>query len=394
MRRSAGRLGVVLAAACLLLAPARGVAQGDPCAVAGPVAVLELGGDESGIGGTGLEGDESGIGGTGLTGEASGIGGTGIANRESGVGGTGRGEESGVGGTGIYGTLTAFGSICVNGLRVHYPEDVDVERNGQPAARSVLALGQVVWVVAGDDAGRLSTRNIAIHSAVVGEVSSVDHAGRRLMVSGSAVQVPEGVYLGEGIAFETMEVGDRVDVSGLRVDDGEIVASRIAAAGPRAADLIEGPSPETLVVASGGLERISVEGYVRGRTQRPRVGGIALDLSALGDLRDRLRPGLRVRAQGRLSADGVLRVERRPWRRHGPKRAPLPLPVDPLLKPGVVPKSEVGPKPEIRPAPPRPKVQRPPDRPHRPIGQRPHRPMPVRPQILDVRPRVSPVPGK
>jgi len=394
MTRSAGRLGVVLAAACLLLAPARGVAQGDPCAVDGPVAVLELGGDESGIGGTGLSGEESGIGGTGLSGEESGIGGTGIANRESGVGGTGLGEESGVGGTGIYGTLTAFGSICVNGLRVHYPEDVDVERNGQPVARSALALGQVVWVVAGDDAGRLSTRNISIHSAVVGEVSSVDHADRRLEVSGSAVQVPEGVVLGEGIAFDTLEVGDRVDVSGLRADDGEIVASRITAAGAREFDFVEGPSPEALVTANEGLERISIEGYVTGRAQRPRLGGIALDLSALGGLRDRLRPGLRVRAHGRLSDDGVLRVERRPWRRHGPKRAPLPLPVDPLLKPGVVPKSEVGPKPEIRPAPARPKVERPPDRPHRPIRQRPQRPVQIRPQILDVRPRVSPVPGK
>ncbi|MFP8875674.1 MAG: hypothetical protein VCB99_01920, partial [Myxococcota bacterium] len=65
MTRSAGPLAVVLASVCLLLTPERGVAEGDPCAVAGPVAVLELGGDESGIGGTGLSGDESGIGGTG-----------------------------------------------------------------------------------------------------------------------------------------------------------------------------------------------------------------------------------------------------------------------------------------------------------------------------------------
>ena len=393
MTRSAGRLAAVLAAVCLLLAPERGVAEGDPCAVPGPVAALELGGDESGIGGTGLSGDESGIGGTGLTGEESGIGGTGIANRESGVGGTGRGDESGVGGTGIYGTLTAFGSICVNGLRVHYPEDVSVERNDQPTSRSALALGQVVWVVAGDDEGRLTTRNIAIHSAAVGEVSSVDRAGRRLMVSGSEVQVPEGVYLGEGIELETLEVGDRVDVSGLRVDGGEIVASRIDAAGAREADLLDGPSPEALVMASSGLERISVEGYVTLRTQRPRVGGLVLDLSTLADLRDRVRPGQRVRAQGRLLTDGVVRVEPPP-RRWMRKRVPLPLPVEPVPRPGAVPIPEVAPKPEIRPAPPRPKVQRPSDRPQRPVRQRPERPVPVRPQILDVRPLVVPVPLK
>ncbi|MFP8875879.1 MAG: DUF5666 domain-containing protein, partial [Myxococcota bacterium] len=327
------------------------------------------------------------------TDEASGIGGTGIANRESGVGGTGRGDESGVGGTGIYGTLTAFGSICVNGLRVHYSEDVSVERNDQPANRSALALGQVVWVVAGGDAGRLITRNIAIHSAVVGEVSSVDRAGRRLMVSGSAVQVPDGAYLGEGIEFDTMEVGDRVDVSGLRVDDGEIVASRIDTAGAREADLAEGPNPEALVMASGGLERISVEGYVTVRTQRPRVGGLVLDLSMLGDLRDRVRPGQRVHAHGRLLTDGVLRVEPPP--RGGlPKRIPLPPPVESVPRPEGAPKLEVAPKPEIRPAPSRPRVQRSPDRPQRPVRQRPERPVPVRPQILDVRPLLVPVPRR
>src|SRR5213075_3081748 len=60
-----------------------------------------------------------------------GTGGTGVA--PGGVGGTGIGSESdngGIGGTGIVGTITGFASICVNGLEVHFSNDVPVSENG------------------------------------------------------------------------------------------------------------------------------------------------------------------------------------------------------------------------------------------------------------------------
>ena len=92
---------LLVAVFSLLLAPGRALAQADPCAGVGPLAALELGGDESGIGGTGHSGDQSGMGGTGVGGDESGIGGTGRSGGESGMGGTGIAlEESGVGGTG------------------------------------------------------------------------------------------------------------------------------------------------------------------------------------------------------------------------------------------------------------------------------------------------------
>ena len=322
---------LLVAVFSLLLAPGRALAQADPCAGVGPLAALELGGDESGIGGTGhsgdqsgmggtgVGGDESGIGGTGRSGGESGMGGTGIALEESGVGGTGVSEDpSGIGGTGIYGTLTAFGSVCVNGLRVQYPEDVAVEWNGELRDLSALALGQVLWVVAGGSPDDLSTRKIAIHSAVLGEVSGVDRANRRLEVSGRAVSVPEGAYLGEGLDFDTLAVGDRLDVSGLQSADGEIVASRIDLAGLRDRDVSAAPKPEALVAATEGLRWISVEGFLTGRPQQPRLGGIALDLSSIPGQPDRVQRGKRVRARGRLLPDGVLRVE--PFLRAQPGR--------------------------------------------------------------------------
>ena len=131
----------------LLVGPA--FAQ-DPCAGPAPFVALALGGDESGIGGTGLSGTDGGFGGTYLGGEDSGIGGTGHSAEGSGIGGTGRSgdDESGIGGTGIFGTVTAFGSLCVNGLRVQYDQNVEVEINGARASAADLAVGQVVYAVA------------------------------------------------------------------------------------------------------------------------------------------------------------------------------------------------------------------------------------------------------
>ena len=64
----------------------------NPCGGPAPFETLALGGDESGLGGTGHGDPDSGIGGTGRGGD------------ESGIGGTGRGDgASGIGGTGIYG---------------------------------------------------------------------------------------------------------------------------------------------------------------------------------------------------------------------------------------------------------------------------------------------------
>jgi len=407
-RRALGLLGAV---AGLLLAAVPGHGQADPCALPGPLAPVELLGSESGLGGTGLGGDESGIGGTGRSGDESGIGGTGhsesgsgvggsgvvqgesglggtgIARQESGLGGTGATEDpSGIGGTGIYGTLTAFGSVCVNGLRVEYPEDVIVEWNGETRDASALALGQLLWVVAEGAPGELSTSKIAIHSAVVGEISGFDPESRRLQVAESEVQVPEGVYLGEGLSFDALEIGDRVDVSGLRNAEGVIMASRIDWASRRDRNVSAPPKPEALVATARGLRWVSIEGFVTGRPQHPRLGGMPLDLSVVRGLRDAVPKARPVRARGRLLPGGVLRVEPvRPPARGGmvplPKVVPRP-PVAP--QPEVVPRPQVPSKPNVRTAPLRPDVIRPVKPPPRPAPVRPERPPTIRPVIRDL----------
>ena len=121
-------------------------------------------GEGSGLGGTGHSGEGSGLGGTGHSGEESGLGGTGYANEGVGIGGTGLvGDETGMGGTGVFGTITRFGSVCVNGLHVSFDDEVAVRSNDAVLRGSeALELGQVVWLVATPEEGRLVTSEIDV----------------------------------------------------------------------------------------------------------------------------------------------------------------------------------------------------------------------------------------
>lgn len=316
--------------ACWIAAALPASAQdSDPCRIAEAVVdvltPVELAGDESGLGGTGYVGDESGLGGTGYAGDESGLGGTGYAGDESGLGGTGyAGDESGLGGTGVYGTIRGFGSLCVNGLRVEYEDDVDMFRNGVEAELSDLAVGQVVWLRVRLQDGRYSTNRIAVYSAVVGQIESIDARARSLRVEGRRVVVPEladrEVVSG---GFASLRVGAVVDVSGLADANGAIVASRIAADASQRR--FNGPPLKDLLREARDLRALSLEGYLQDRpaVDRLRVGGVELDVSGIRTRVEGIATGTRVRARLRVAADGSLVVERPRARTPQPARPEL-----------------------------------------------------------------------
>ncbi len=64
--------------------------------------------------------------------------------RDNGIGGTGYlsaipDRDNGIGGTGVVGTIRAFGSVIVNGLRVSYPVDAEVPSTGAKRASAICA---------------------------------------------------------------------------------------------------------------------------------------------------------------------------------------------------------------------------------------------------------------
>lgn len=160
----------------------------------------------------------------------------------------------------VAGTLTGFGSICVNGGRIEIDEGTAFFRDGLRARFDQLGLGQVVRVEL--PAGQPATR-IDIDYAIAGPAESVRVAERSLSVLGIDVVLEQYALIrasdGRRLALHELRRGDHVEVSGLRRGAGSISASRI--------DLVAAGSPShvTGVAVPVGHDTMYV-GRVRGRT--------------------------------------------------------------------------------------------------------------------------------
>ncbi len=228
-----------------------------------------------------LSGD--GISGTGVIAQSStgdGISGTGMVAQ---VGG------DGIGGTGILGTISGFGSIIVNGLKLEYDTDTTVESDGRPAALTDLKVGQVIEGVArrGHD-GDLRLERLEIRHAVTGPITSIDHDNERLVVLGQTVRVNLAGDGNKQMAFAALKVGDMVRVSGLRLEDGMIVASRLDQTDEDGRVLLRGP------VSSASADTVT-------------IGGLTVDLSDAA-LADDVSAGERAFIAGRMLDDAFTAV--------------------------------------------------------------------------------------
>ncbi len=136
--------------------------------------------------------------------------------------------EGGIGGTGIVGTLTDFGSLMVNGLRVEMSDSTRVVTGLGPVSESALAPGQSLTIAATRTRDRLVARHVRIDWPLIGVLEA---SGNRLSVNGVTVTPEPG-------ATRTAGVGQRVAVSGLWTTNG-VIASRIDPA-PFETDLVAG----------------------------------------------------------------------------------------------------------------------------------------------------------
>ena len=333
------RIELLVPALLLFLSPAIAWAQ-NPCAIpheSKPEQYLAR--SDAGLSGTGLSGDdESGIGGTGYSG----------------------GDESGIGGTGVFGTITGFGSICVNGLRIRYDEATPVLVDGRESTSAALAIGQVVAVHAVGQGAVLDATSLSSHSALTVPVTSIDYVQKRLSVMGQRVMAPDDFSQ----ASHGLVLGSRITVSGLRQSDGSVVATRIVLAPKYWPDSVSGitktsahgdlevggirlprhhqdpadgsraaiqagqfiritggwnressslivSAVSTTPLLAPGLERLSIEGYA---TRRPGssalwMHGIELDRPSFERASKKADRGQRLRVSGYRNPQGRLRVE-------------------------------------------------------------------------------------
>lgn len=215
-----------------------------------------------------------------------GIGGTGVDSEPDGIGGTGQqASTDGIGGTGIIGVLgqgAERGSMVVGGLRISFADDVTVEKNGQSTSTESLHIGHVVEVLADGPPTKLSARRIRIADALVGSVAAVDREAREFEILDQTVRLDPDVHAfskrGPAPVLEAIDQGDRLRVSGLRRDDGTVVATRIEHAAIVESDAVRGP-----------ISRKTSSGFT--------IGELEVDTR---DTPTRVRPGQTVFVVGQL----------------------------------------------------------------------------------------------
>jgi hypothetical protein len=129
------------------------------------------------------------------------------------------------------GEITGFGSIIVNG--VEYETDgTEFEIDGETGTETELEIGDVV-VVSGtinDDGTTGTATTVTFDDVVEGPVSAKNADLLQLTVLGQTVQVVDGETLFDDtppISFASIAVDDVIEVSGFRLADGTISATRI-----------------------------------------------------------------------------------------------------------------------------------------------------------------------
>ena len=179
-----------------------------------------------------------------------GIGGTGIQTAATKT----RGGD-GIGGTGVRGTITGFGSILVNGLKLEFDHTTTVEIDGKPASLEALKIGQIVQGVARTKDGKLNLATVEIQHAVTGPISAINLAHETLTVMGQNVRLNLGGDKAAVNAFKTLKAGDMVNISGLRQSDGTIIATRVDQKSDEDRILVRG------VVSAAAADSIRVGGF-------------------------------------------------------------------------------------------------------------------------------------
>ena len=131
------------------------------------------------------------------------------------------------------GTITAFGSVYVNGVRYDVSA-ATLKKNGRTVAQSDLAVGEVALVSGQQDlqSQQGTATHVDVEDNVVGPISAI--AASQLTVLGQTINVTATTSFGKGIMpadLTGLKVGDSVEVSGLVGSGGVIAATRIGRAG-------------------------------------------------------------------------------------------------------------------------------------------------------------------
>jgi len=127
----------------------------------------------------------------------------------------------------IEGEITGFGSVFVNGIELNTDNSVISTDDSDDDSESILGIGMRVRIVAKLNQDRLSgiASFISYRAHIEGPVTLINLAESELVVLGQIIKVDELSYF-VGTSFESLLVGDFVEVSAIESADG-LLATRI-----------------------------------------------------------------------------------------------------------------------------------------------------------------------
>ncbi|HOO50922.1 MAG TPA: DUF5666 domain-containing protein, partial [Alphaproteobacteria bacterium] len=227
-------------------------------------------------------------------------------------------DEKGIGGTGspyktvhIRGTVYAFGSMCVNGLRVHYGDITKVsDSNGNSLFHKSILLGHVVDIRASvnPEDNSLHAQEVTVHGFSSGKVTKILEDEQSFILDNQQV-----VHLADEALFKLVKIGQSYEVTGM-LDDKNILSASLI-------ELLDETSPSQIsengaLLAQADLmnsigDYFSIEGYIEGVKENNvvNVSGIDYQVTTLECGDGPITVGERVIAMGKVLEDGSMRIE-------------------------------------------------------------------------------------
>ena len=138
--------------------------------------------------------------------------------------------EGGMSGTGISsGRITGFGSIYVNGVRYDVDQATFYREGELVSGQAAFSVGEFVTVtgVPAEDGSTSTATQVSFESLLVGEVTALSSDNVSITVMGQTVTTDDLTVLHGFTQLSALQMGNVVEVSGVRDAAGVITASSV-----------------------------------------------------------------------------------------------------------------------------------------------------------------------
>jgi hypothetical protein len=149
-----------------------------------------------------------------------------------------------------YGSVTAIGSVWLNGVR-YDTSSAEFVIDGVPGSQADIEQGDVVLVVGRAGAVQPVAERVIVDDAVEGPIAEIDLMTSSFVALGQAVRVTPATIFDDTVpraALDGLAVGDTVEVSGFRNSAGDVIATRIE----------KKPDASAMLETTGAIERLNI----------------------------------------------------------------------------------------------------------------------------------------